>query len=187
MKEICKAAALWMSVEISASILWDHGINRRVRKGSWTLSILKWPCLANGLVLFLAGKGSSSLAKSFPFLILYHHLIRITYGKITTSLCHCPQTLSTSWNFRSRDVKSNLLQPEHWSWLATLLCIILMWMLPSHLLLASWKLSQEPLKNNKNLYQSLAKWIAVRNPWTQEPGPGPIQALLPLLSPALVI
>lgn len=143
-REICKATALWITMEISASIPWGSRIKGRARKGS---GMLKWACLAKGLVLLLVRKDSSTLAKSFPFFFLYHHLIGITYGKIAISPCHCPQTLRTSWKFRSRDVKSNLIKP-------LLTCYSPlhnsnMWMLPSHPPLASPKRSQEPLKNNK--------------------------------------
>lgn len=122
MKEICKATPLWMSMEISASILWDHGIKSQKTELSTihskvTLSC-KWSSFVLGRERFL------TFSKEFPISLSLHHLIRIAYGKITISLCHFPQTLRTSWNF-SRDVKPSLLQPEYWSWPTTLPCIIL--------------------------------------------------------------
>lgn len=157
MREICKATTLWSSMEIAASIPWNPGVKGKARKASWTLSIRKWACLANGLVLFLVKKGSSLLAMVFPFLFLfvYHLLIRITYRKIAISPCHCPQTLRTR-KFMSRVVKSNLIQPEHWFWHATLL-----WIIPlSCPLLASWTVPRAT-EEQQNLYLSLAKWVAV--------------------------
>lgn len=105
---------------------WNKGKSQK-RELNLLSSILKWPCLANILVLLLVRKGSSPLAKSFPFffLLFYHRLIQITYGRIVISPRHCPQTLRTSWKFGSRDVISSLIQPEHWSGPATLPCIIL--------------------------------------------------------------
>lgn len=116
------------SMEISSSIPWDPRIKGRARKKSWTVSSLKWASLARDLQQtwssgIALGK-KRFLSSSKEFLFLYHYLIRITYEKIAVSPCHFPQTLRRRWKFRSRDVKSSLIQPEHWSLPATLPCII---------------------------------------------------------------